>query len=321
MSLKQRREEFEKTNSRKEGRILTFHGAEGYDVYNCSIPFDDQGHRCMYGRTEKREEWARSMTLLFECVGPDEWVRVQDIKYPIEDPNITVIGGKLILNGTFTVYRSGRLDGYYALFYRGTDSKDMYYFATGPYNMKDIRLVELPDHRIGVFSRPRNDEIVRLYGSESQIGFTVIDDLNELTEEAISNAAYIPGLFSEGEWGGCNQAYLLDSGYIGVIGHKSYQSGQNERDILHSYINIAFVFDPVRHRILEERILATSASYPAFPAKESRLRDCCFTSGIVMREDGKADLYSGLGDTVEGRIVIDDPFEGYGKMVPFGTIG
>ena len=35
---------------------------------------------------------------------------------------------------------------------------------------------------------------------------------------------------------------------------------------------------------------------------------CAFTSGIVMRQDGKVDLYSGIGDTEVGRIVIDYPF-------------
>ena len=40
------------------------------------------------------------------------------------------------------------------------------------------------------------------------------------------------------------------------------------------------------------------------------LTDCAFTSGIVLREDGRADLYSGIGDTYEGRVTIDNPFEG-----------
>ena len=319
MSLKQWREEFERTNSRKDGRILIFHGVEGYDVYNCSIPFEYQGDQYMYGRVEKRGEWARSVTMLFQCVRPDEWRRVDSMIYQIEDPNVAVIHGQLVLNGTFAVYRGGQMDGFHALFYRGTDINDMHYFSTGPDNMKDIRLVELADHRIGVFSRPRNDEILQRYGSESQIGFTTIDHLDELTDEAISGAVYIPGLFSEGEWGGCNQAYLLDSGYIGVIGHKSYQSDPNGKAFSQIYINTAFVFDPVHHKVVEERILATSASYPAFSAKVPRLKDCCFTSGIVMREDGKADLYSGLGDTAEARIVIDYPFEGYGKIESLST--
>ena len=50
------------------------------------------------------------------------------------------------------------------------------------------------------------------------------------------------------------------------------------------------------------------------------LDDTAFTSGIVMREDGKVDLYSGLSDALEGRCVIDYPFEGYGKIVYGGNI-
>ena len=48
--------------------------------------------------------------------------------------------------------------------------------------------------------------------------------------------------------------------------------------------------------------------------KVPTLKDCAFTSGIVMRKDGKADLYSGIGDCQEGRIVIDYPFAGYGRI-------
>lgn len=33
-----------------------------------------------------------------------------------------------------------------------------------------------------------------------------------------------------------------------------------------------------------------------------------------MRSDGKVDLYSGIGDTQEGRTVIDYPFEGHGEL-------
>ncbi|GET86600.1 hypothetical protein, conserved [Leishmania tarentolae] len=34
-----------------------------------------------------------------------------------------------------------------------------------------------------------------------------------------------------------------------------------------------------------------------------------------MREDGKCDLYSGLGDTHEDRITIDYPFKGYSVIL------
>ena len=44
-------------------------------------------------------------------------------------------------------------------------------------------------------------------------------------------------------------------------------------------------------------------------------QNCVFPSGIAMRQDGRADLYSGLGDVLMGRVVIDDPFEGFGQIL------
>ena len=40
--------------------------------------------------------------------------------------------------------------------------------------------------------------------------------------------------------------------------------------------------------------------------------DCGTTNikAVVLRSDGKVDLYSGIGDTAEGRVVIDNPFQG-----------
>jgi hypothetical protein len=174
--------------------------------------------------------------------------------------------------------------------------------------MKDIRLLELADGRIGVFSRPRHPGIERQYGSAAQVGFTVIASLDELTADVIDSAPYIFGLFGEGEWGGVNQACLLKDGTIGVIGHKSYQDVTASGQRLAVYLNVAFEFDPVRHTASNDHIIGTRSCYPSGPAKRPELVDCAFTSGIVLRPDGKADLYSGIGDVEEGRIVIDYPF-------------
>ena len=42
--------------------------------------------------------------------------------------------------------------------------------------------------------------------------------------------------------------------------------------------------------------------------------DLCGLRGIIPREDGLVDLYSGVGDSDEGRITIDNPFAGEGKI-------
>lgn len=317
MNLMEKKERFEKNKNIYESAKLTFHGVDGFDVYNASIPFKWDGKDYIFGRVERRHEWSRSWVRLFKKKGKDDWELVPDsMIYQLEDPYISIIDGNLVMGGSHVRMKSGELDTFYAYFYKGKDIDNLYYFTTGPDYMKDIRLVEMPDKKIGVFSRPRSEEIRKKFGSESMVGFTTINSLDELTDEVIENAPYIPDLFGKDEWGGCNQAYYLDSGLIGVIGHKSYKQEKDGITLL-VYINVSFVFDPVTFEIKNEKIIGTRSCYPEGPSKLPELADCVFSSGIVMRPDGKADLYSGVGDTSVGRIVIDYPFEGYGNIIDF----
>lgn len=310
MSLAEKKKIFETQCNVYEKSVLEFIGIDGYDVYNTTIPFWYEGKQYLFGRVEKRNEWARSMVRLFINVGKDRWALVEKAPwYQLEDPYISIIDNKIVLGGTHVRYRESNIDTYYGYFYQGTDLFDLRYYTTGPDYMKDIRLVQMADGKVGVFSRPRDEEIMKKYKCESMIGFTVIDHVDQLSPDVIQQAPYIEGIFAEGEWGGCNQCYLLDTGLIGVIGHKCYK--ENENSI---YMNSAFVFDPMSRKVIEEKIIGTRKCYPEGPAKIPTLKDCAFTSGIVMRDDGKVDLYSGIGDCQEGRIVIDYPFEGYGKI-------
>lgn len=313
MKSKLEKKQFEENRTIYESSILTFTGVEGFDVYNTSIPFCYQGKTYLFGRVERRSKWACSFTRLFENTGKDCWALVEDAPwYQLEDPYISIIGDNLVLGGTHVVYQKSDIQTYYGYFYKGTDIKDLYYYTTGPDYMKDIRLVSLADGRIGVFSRPRNEEILKKYQCESMIGFSIIDSLEDLSAEVIANAPYIENFFGEGEWGGCNQCYLLENGKIGVIGHKCYKDTEKNQSV---YMNIAFVFDPETRQVSEEQIIGTRCCYPEGPAKKENLRDCAFSSGIVMRKDGKADLYSGIGDCHEGRIAIPYPFASQGAIV------
>ncbi len=314
MNAREMRQIFQETYQHRESALLHFYGVDGWDVYNCSIPFYWEGKHYLFGRVERRGEWMRSFVRLFEECGRDKWALVPDsMTYQMEDPYITQIGRQLVLGGTRVKVKAGKLDTYYGDFYKGQDLHDLYYFTSGPNDMKDIRLVELRDGRIGVFSRPRGKDILARYGSESMLGFRVISSLDELTEEAILSAPYFPDLFGPGEWGGCNQAYLLECGKIGVIGHIGYLDNKHGIAIS-SYINISFVLDPDENTIEHLQVIGTRDCYPPNPSKLPDLTDCAFSSGIVEREDGLADLYSGIGDCAEARIVIPYPFEGYGKI-------
>lgn len=316
MTLQEQRIQFEDKKKIYESATLKFHGVDGFDVYNISIPFVRDGKRYLFGRVERREEWARSWVRLFEETGQDDWTLVEgSMVYTLEDPYISEIGNELVLGGTHVQYQGGRVSTYFGYFFRGTDLHNLYYFTSGPNKMKDIRLVQLSDGKIGVFSRPRGPETKGKYGSESMIGFTVIDRLEELTADVIENAPYIHGIFGEGEWGGVNQAYLLDSGKIGIIGHICYRDKDENGGEVKVYLNMSFVFDPATRESTDIQLIGSRPCYPAGPAKTPHLVDCAFTSGIVMRPDGKCDLYSGIGDSQAGRIAIDYPFEGHGRLV------
>ena len=292
-----------------ESAKLTFKGVDaGYDVYNCSIPFKWNGADYIFGRVEPRDKWASSVTMLFRRTGRDEWSRVLEFgALELEDPYIQHVRGELIVGGTRVMKVAGMVKTYRGAFYRDNKRGPMHleYFTTGPERMKDIRLIELADGRIGVFSRPRGEDVRRKYGSESVIGFTTINDLNELTPEVIEAAPVIDGIFGKDEWGGCNQAYLTDDGKVLVASHLCYSGAKAANGINRGvYCNASFVFDPATHTATHIRIVATRKLYPEQEPKVPHLDDCVFTSGFVFNDDGTCDIYTGLCDAAEGRIRV-----------------
>jgi hypothetical protein len=315
MDMIREKKRFDEVVRPAESALLAFRGAEGFDVYNCSIPFYWKGRRYIFGRVERREEYARSWVRLFEETGKDEWtVAPNSMIYPLEDPYVSLVHDQLVMGGTHVRMRQGKLETLYAYFYRGTDIHNLYYFTTGPDFMKDIRLVELADHRIGVFSRPRSEEIMAKYGSQAMVGFTIIDSLDDLNAEVIQNAPYLDGLFEYGQWGACNQAYLLASGRVGVIGHFGYMDHADEQNPQMVYFPISFVVDPSGAKVSGLKVIGSRKCFPPGPIKLPNMRDLAFTSGIIVRQDGKTELYAGLGDCMEGRVVVDYPFEGEGAI-------
>ena len=308
MNVKELREAFRRQGRVHGGALLTFEGMDGFDVYNCSIPFDWQGRRYLFGRVERREDFANSVTFLFQQTAPDRYAPVEGaVVYPIEDPHVAMIGDEIILGGTHVRKRSGQIDSLRGYYYRGRDLRFLSHFTCGPANMKDIRLVQMQNGRVGVFTRPRSKRIAELYGSEAVVGFAVLDSIDELDAGIVDRAQVIDGLFAQGEWGGCNQCYLLRDGRIGVIGHRCFREPTPDV-VLQVYVNISFIFDPEDFSVTDMKVIGEKRSYPPTPHMLPYLADCAFTSGIVMRGDGKADLYSGLGDVAQGRIVIDAPF-------------
>lgn len=313
VSIDRQVEEFTRKGKPSGGEILEFAGVGDADVYNPSIPFRIDGSTYMAGRMEKRDG-NRSYTMFFtEAQGVwkvDETAPV----FELEDPFITWIAGELILGGVRVIREGDRIVSWVTDFYRGTSLHDLELFATGPDHMKDIRLVELTDGRIGVFSRPQGEKMLSKFGCIAKIGFTIIDSLSELNAEVIDGAPLLEGHFQPDEWGGCNQLYMLKNGLIGAIGHKAHRtSDEQNRERLH-YYSIAFAIEPDTRKMTPVKIIASRDCFPQGEYKSLRVADVTFTSGVVRLEEGKAMLYSGLSDCQVGRLMITDPLLEYEAM-------
>ena len=297
-------------NKKYDGEILEFEKEDGYDVYNCSIPFVFENETYIFGRVERRELWASSYTRLFKLDKTTGVFMATDSTYPLEDPSISYIDDEMILIGTYVIKDGSKIVTYNNRFYRGYDPFNLKHFADGPDYMKDIRILKLSSGKIGIFSRPRNDEVTKCYGTVSQIGYTEVDSLEDITPEAIENAKLIPNLFANMEWGGVNECFELKNNLIGIIGHHSYSEYINDVD--HPvYTNVSYVYDSKNNTYLDKKVIGIKEDYGKVDAKLDQLDRVAFTSGIVPIGNNKVRLYSGLCDSSEGYIVIDDPFINY----------
>jgi hypothetical protein len=290
--------EYKVNHSEIRGGKLTFTGFSGKDFYNPTTPFFSDGKEIMAVRVEKRESFI-SDTMFFENKG-DSWQLIEDAPVlPLQDPFVTIINGEIILGGVYLVHKNGEYTGWYTYFYRGKTIYDLQLFFVGPSSMKDIRLVELENGRIGVFSRPSYDDILQKYGHKAIIGYYEADSLDCLNVKDIINAPHILNMFGKGDWGGVNQAILLANGDIGVVGHKCYLE---DADILH-YTAMSFIFNRNEHTFRELKIIATRDNFPKGETKEPRLSDVVFSSGVYNGE-----LYAGLSDCEIGKIKVGELF-------------
>ena len=280
--------------------LLKFAGVGGRDVYNISAPFMLEGKRLIAGRVEQRDS-ERAELVIFAEAG-DQWIPIfnSPMLSSLQDPCITFVGDELIIGGVrFPIELPCGGVIWRMEFFRGRTLATLRPFLTGPDRMKDIRLCELPDGRIAVFTRPQGAK-----GGMGKIGFVIADSLDDITAELIENAPLLPGQFISNEWGGANEAHLLPDGSIGVLGHIAHWDAIGHRH----YFPMAFTIDPETLYVTPIRIIAQRDLFPATPAKRADLVDVVFSGGIVRHQNGYATFYAGLSDAAAGMIEIEDPF-------------
>lgn len=279
---------------------LHFTGVGDRDVYNISAPFHSAGRRVIAGRVEPRDS-EESTAVFFEEVG-GVWRPIEGApQFQLQDPFVVEIAGELVFGGVAVDLRPAQ-PIWRTIFYRGADLFDLRPFFAGPIGMKDIRLCELADGRVAIFTRPRGSK-----GGRGTIGYTEVETLDALTIEAIDAAPMLEGMFHPLDWGGANEAHLLASGEIGVIAHAAYF----EQDILYGkrrYYAVSFIFDPALHVWRDYRIIAARNQFAPGPAKRADLIDVVFSSGIE-QVGGTTRLYAGTSDAEAQWIEITYPFD------------
>lgn len=307
-------EEYQKrnpTHSRPKGEILEFDlprsdNKEELTIYNPTKPIEKDGKRFILGRVEPLD--SEDSKVMFFVEENNKWKVYSHPIFNLQDPFYNKnIRGYQILGGVRTYIDPNSPDlGYETVFYKyrecATELIDSAGrlaepFCVGPKKMKDIRLIELSSGKIGVFTRPQGGE-----AGLGKIAYIEIDTLDEL-EKAIPQAKIIPGLFYGEEWGGANELYLLKNGNIGVLGHIAHFEGN-----LRHYYAISFTFDRKLFEAFNVEILATAEEFPEVKSKNELLGKILFSGGLVRKDNGKAELYVGVGDTKVGRIHITDPF-------------
>jgi hypothetical protein len=301
-SCKQQVDEFKKSRYFEDAKLENFCGVDGYDIYNPTAPFIQNGKKIIAARVEQREN-EKSRTMFFEQIDND-WCLVENAPcFNLQDPAIAFVDGDIVLSGIeypLTIEYNGQMTdyGFVTKFYMGKNIYSLKHIFDGPKCMKDIRLCELPNKKVVFFTRP-------LFPLK-RIGIAIFNSIYDVTSEALDNAEILEGHFFNEEWGGTNQIIVLDDENLGVIGHKCYLSSEGAEVELH-YHSMAFIINWKTKEQTPLKIIATRDMFPETESKWKRVADVLFTSGIEELENGKVRLYTGISDCRIGSVVIKNP--------------
>ncbi len=273
------------------GKIISFEGVDGYDVYNPTAPFKVNGVEYMAARVEKRnifwQDFGYDPQIVFFIKNKHSWAPAKNVPtISMEDPFKTFISGELIFGGV-KVYGEPRKRKFRTVFLRGNCPRTLKEFSCGPEMMKDVRLIQLLNGEIGIFTRPQGGEFGR-----GRIGFTIVKSLQDVNAKNIAQAKIIRKNFLENQWEGVNSAKLLENGSVDVLAHQASIKENGKK----KYVATSFILEPRKIEITDFKIIATRDDFPPAPAKTPFLEDVLFPGEI----DCNHLLWAGVVDTFVG---------------------
>lgn len=279
---------------------LEFEGVGNRDVYNITAPFLMENELVIAGRVERRDSESSDVYFFVEKDG--KWCPKADTKtFHMQDPFLTFIDGELVLGGVQTYAHPddpSRL-GWKTVFFKGRTLAELTFFFEGPDGMKDLRLKQLKDGKIGVFTRPQGEK-----GGKGKIGYTVAECLEDLSVQKIEEASLLKNQFIDEEWGGCNEIHVLEDGTLGILGHIGSFDSEGNRH----YYSMTFRMNPETGHYTEMKLLAVRSDFLPAEAKRPDLEDVVFSGGLIRHGNGTATLYAGIGDASAQCVTIPDPF-------------
>lgn len=226
--------EYQQQERPPSGTLITLDGLNGCDGYNPSQAVRHNGQTYHYARVEPRNDEFASWSVLFRQSRDDLWEADSTLPmFHLQDPFVCIIHGELVVGGVRILARTGVRVFFQTVFLRGDAPDTLTEFARGPINMKDVRLVELDDGNVGIFTRPLGQQ-----GGRGRIGYTEVAGLDQISADTIERAELLPTQPVESQWWGVNDARMLDNGKIGAIAHMA-RFENNERH----YYAVASVLD------------------------------------------------------------------------------
>lgn len=299
-SVKELVEALRRRGEKREAFPLRFAGVGDRDVYNITAPFEDAGEVVIAGRVERRDEEDSEVYFFVNRDGvwmPREGAPV----FRLQDPFVARIDGELLFGGVETFPHPDHPGARWwrTVFYKGETIGGLSPFLAGPNGMKDLRMIQLADGGIGVFTRPQGEK-----GGRGKIGFTIASTLADVDASLIEEAPLLPGQFLDEEWGGPNELHLLKNGLVGILGHIACFDEDGGRH----YYPMVFSLDPKSRAASPIQLIAERDDFLPGPAKRPDLVDVVFSGGMIRNDDGTALLFAGVSDAGAQMLRMLDPF-------------
>lgn len=251
------------------GWLLDFGTPPEVDVYNSSAPIRvDDGKPVVIVREEEGDQFS-SQNRFFRYDSGAKFRREPNFSnlselslgWICQDPATAYVQGNWVItqvevdpkrlnaNAGDTCYRSA--------IYAGKELDSLSLISRSPDMMKGVRLVELKDGRVGVFTRPQQP-LDPARGGLGKIGFTAVGALEQINIGVLAGAPLIPDLYYEQdeEWRGVNDVSLLPNGELAVLAHQA-RFEKNHAKWSKGYYPLFFTFNPESYRVDHQQILAT----------------------------------------------------------------